>query len=225
MGLEPTSSFEHRHLKPACLPVSSRPRRSDLNAGSSIICRQRRLVFAVLREERRTVRSAEEYNESTTVACGMNDCEIARRTGIPRRTICDWRRKCARLTRDTAEGCGATHDFGALPPRAYAYVLGMYLGGGCISRRTRSWILRITCDTHYPLIVSRCRAAIDSLMPGQRSNTVRRKGRCQDVYLVSKHWPCLLPQHGPGRKHHRRIALEPWQQALVDQATEESSAA
>jgi hypothetical protein len=58
-------------------------------------------------------------------------------------------------------------------------------------------------------------------MPGQRSNTVRRKGQCQDVYLVSKHWPCLLPQHGPGRKHHRRIALEPWQQALVDQATEE----
>ncbi|WP_264013329.1 hypothetical protein [[Mycobacterium] manitobense] len=58
-------------------------------------------------------------------------------------------------------------------------------------------------------------------MPGQRSNTVRRKGQCQIVYLVSKHWPCLLPQHGPGRKHHRRIALEPWQQALVDQATEE----
>ncbi len=38
---------------------------------------------------------------------------------------------------------------------------------------------------------------------------------------VPKHWPCLLPQHGPGKKHNRRIALEPWQQALVDQATEE----
>jgi hypothetical protein len=31
----------------------------------------------------------------------------------------------------------------------------------------------------------------------------------------------LFPQHGPGKKHSRRIILEPWQQALVDQATEE----
>jgi len=32
---------------------------------------------------------------------------------------------------------------------------------------------------------------------------------------VSKHWPCLFPQHGPGRKHERHIALEPWQQEIV----------
>ena len=30
-----------------------------------------------------------------------------------------------------------------------------------------------------------------------------------------KHWPCLFPQHGPGRKHDRRILLEPWQQEIV----------
>ena len=30
-----------------------------------------------------------------------------------------------------------------------------------------------------------------------------------------------MPQHGPGKKHTRRIALEPWQQALVNRATEE----
>ncbi|WP_255507226.1 hypothetical protein [Mycolicibacterium sp. 018/SC-01/001] len=41
------------------------------------------------------------------------------------------------------------------------------------------------------------------------------------MYLCSKHWPCLLPQHGPGRKHHRRITLEPWQQAIVDNEAEE----
>lgn len=29
------------------------------------------------------------------------------------------------------------------------------------------------------------------------------------------HWPCLFPQHGPGRKHERRITLAPWQQAIV----------
>jgi hypothetical protein len=36
------------------------------------------------------------------------------------------------------------------------------------------------------------------------------------VYSLSKHWPCLFPQHGPGRKHERKIELTAWQQDLVD---------
>jgi hypothetical protein len=39
---------------------------------------------------------------------------------------------------------------------------------------------------------------------------------CWEVYSFSKHWPCLFPQHGPGRKHERKIELTPWQQELVD---------
>lgn len=31
-----------------------------------------------------------------------------------------------------------------------------------------------------------------------------------------KHWPCLFPQHGPGRKHERPIVLEPWQREIVE---------
>ena len=31
-----------------------------------------------------------------------------------------------------------------------------------------------------------------------------------------KHWPCLLPQHGPGRKHERPIRLEDWQTEVVE---------
>lgn len=57
------------------------------------------------------------------------------------------------------------------------------------------------------------------LMPGQLAGIVQSKG-CVEVWKYSKHWPCLFPQDGPGKKHTRRIALEPWQQALVDQATE-----
>ena len=32
----------------------------------------------------------------------------------------------------------------------------------------------------------------------------------------SIHWTCLLPQHGAGPKHTRSIALEEWQQRIVD---------
>jgi hypothetical protein len=58
-------------------------------------------------------------------------------------------------------------------------------------------------------------------MPGQHASTERQKTACVDVSHYSKHWPCLLPQHGAGRKHLRPIRLEPWQEVLVKEATEE----
>jgi hypothetical protein len=97
----------------------------------------------------------------------------------------------------------------------------MYLGDGCVSRQRRTFNLRITCDKRHPAIIDRCREAIDMLFPRQHAGVFRRSTGCVDVYLCSNHWPCLFPQHGPGRKHHRRIALEPWQQAIVDQETKE----
>jgi hypothetical protein len=76
-------------------------------------------------------------------------------------------------------------------------------------------------DLKYPAIINRCCEAIDAVMPGQHASVMRKPTRCVEVGQYSKHWPCLFPQHGPGRKHHRHIALEPWQQALVYEATEE----
>jgi hypothetical protein len=32
-----------------------------------------------------------------------------------------------------------------------------------------------------------------------------------------KHWPCLFPQHGPGRKHDRPIVLDDWQRVVLEQ--------
>jgi hypothetical protein len=42
-----------------------------------------------------------------------------------------------------------------------------------------------------------------------------QKEGCAEVVSTSKHWPCLFPQHGPGRKHKRKIELEPWQEEIV----------
>src|SRR5262249_4086063 len=38
---------------------------------------------------------------------------------------------------------------------------------------------------------------------------------CTQVTSSSRHWPCLFPQHGPGRKHLREIRLETWQRIIV----------
>ncbi|BBX69077.1 hypothetical protein MPSYJ_25380 [Mycolicibacterium psychrotolerans] len=133
----------------------------------------------------------------------------------------EWRRRPGVRCRRSAGARPCDHDFDALPKGPYAYVLGMYLGDGCISRQGRTYNIRITCDKRYPAIIDRCRAAIDALFPRQRAGVYWRRTGCADVYLFSNHWPCLLPQHGPGRKHRRRIELEAWQQAIVDRETEE----
>lgn len=169
------------------------------------------------------MRSAQEFDAvKHLIAAGVNDCAIARQLGIPRPTVRDWRCRPQRRPRlDGRTPCGVSHNLAALPAVPYCYLLGLYLGDGCISRDRRVWRLRIVLDKKYPAIIGRCRAAIDMLMPGQRAAVRSLPKNCVEVSLYSKHWPCLFPQHGPGRKHTRRIALEPWQQALVDQATEE----
>lgn len=51
-------------------------------------------------------------------------------------------------------------------------------------------------------------------MPANVVGLARGEG-CHHVYAYSKHWPCLLPQHGPGVKHKRRIELLPCPQTIV----------
>ena len=53
-----------------------------------------------------------------------------------------------------------------------------------------------------------------TVMPTSSVFRVARTG-CREVKCWSKHWPCLFPQHGPGKKHNRTIELVPWQQEIV----------
>jgi hypothetical protein len=67
-------------------------------------------------------------------------------------------------------------------------------------------------------LIDACASAVQAVRPANKVFHVQRHG-CQYVTCYSKHWPRLFPQHGPGKKHERRIALEPWQQAIVDAHT------
>jgi hypothetical protein len=157
------------------------------------------------------------------VRAGWNDCEIARETGIPRRTILDWRSgripDFDRLrTRPSpgASSCAACNgDPLSLPQGAYTYLLGLYLGDGCIAAHPRNvFRLRIVCADAYPELIQRCETAMAEVLPNKVSRS--RKQGCTEVASYSKHWLCLFPQHGPGRKHERKIELIPWQQEPVD---------
>ncbi len=100
--------------------------------------------------------------------------------------------------------------------QAYAYLLGLHLGDGCISAHPRTGhYLRIACADAWPGLIRECRAAIVAVRPGIGVYDAQKQG-CVAVTSYSQHWPALFPQHGPGKKHHRRIALELWQQKIVD---------
>ena len=60
-------------------------------------------------------------------------------------------------------------------------------------------------------------AAVRAVTPSSVCR-VPRPG-CTAIKSYSTHWPCLFPQHGPGKKHTRPIVLEPWQQELVERHT------
>jgi len=98
----------------------------------------------------------------------------------------------------------------------------MYLGDGCISACRRGvWRLRITLDAIYPEIVAECVRAVEAVAPGRVGVYRRPRSRVSEVSSYWKHWPCVIPQHGPGRKHTRRIVLADWQQRIVSTHTEQ----
>ncbi|MDP9792048.1 hypothetical protein J2S43_000560 [Catenuloplanes nepalensis] len=99
-------------------------------------------------------------------------------------------------------------------PATYAYLLGQYLGDGHIVRSQRTVLLAVYCDNKYPGIIAEIEAAMRAC--GARSVHHRARIGCTAVSALWKHWPCLLPQHGPGIKHARPIALADWQEPIVD---------
>ena len=75
------------------------------------------------------------------------------------------------------------------------------------------WVPSITCCDGWPGLMAQVRLAMSEVMPSSKVFARARTG-CTDIKSTSRHWR-LFPQHGPGRKHQRRIELEPWQEWIV----------
>jgi len=151
---------------------------------------------------------------------GVRNAEVARQLNVPVGTIGNWKHK-DRASRGECQGkrdplCPRCHGR-PLDAAAYSYLLGLYLGDGHISHYFKHRVpsLMITCAESWPGLLDECEQAMRAVFPDNSVCRVRKIG-CLDVKVTSKHLVCLFPQHGPGKKHERRIALEPWQQAIVD---------
>ena len=139
---------------------------------------------------------------------------LERTTGISRPTLRTWReRRGAYANKHTCFCFVCTGNPAPLHP--YLYLLGQYLGDGCIDRMGRTWVLRIASCDAYPGIRREIVDAIGQLV-SNRVHFVQQQG-CTTIGCITRQWLHLFPQHGPGRKHNRAIVLEDWQLELVAQ--------
>jgi hypothetical protein len=143
------------------------------------------------------------------LAAGVTVSAASRQTGIARSTIRSWTAGAARLD----PGCVVCRGAVPWPGSDYSALLGFYLGDGCVSTHGTHTTLRVACDATLPGVVRDVSELVTSVHPGGVF-TIRAPGTTV-VQGSWKHWPCLFPQHGRGRKHERPIVLEDWQDEVV----------
>lgn len=135
------------------------------------------------REPSSRVRSQAERDEvHKLIQAGMNDCAIMRATGIPRPTVRDWRHQgpMRYLRRSVCPRCDGVR----LDHSAYAYLLGLYLGDGCLTAHGRHvFRLRISLDARYPNIVAECARAM-AIVSGRGVGYHRPRG----CIVVNAYW-------------------------------------
>jgi hypothetical protein len=148
---------------------------------------------------------------------GIPNRAVAERLNVPRGTVGWWRSEDRSARGEAYEqptDCPrcTSRDFDTV---AYSYLLGLYLGDGHIISKRKQHHLSIFCNATQTGLIAAAEEAMRKVMslPNVRQ---RHKPGYVEVKSYSKHWPCLFPQHGPGKKHERAIVLEPWQQEIVD---------
>ncbi|MGX6604942.1 transcriptional regulator [Micromonosporaceae bacterium Da 78-11] len=152
-------------------------------------------------------------------AQGIPFGDICRDLGISRNTVGHWFYGDRARHRAELDAEPSRCPLCATPPRlpddqaAYAYLLGLYLGDGHLATRAKVPVLRVYCADAWPGLIDECAAAMRAVI-AKSVQRVQKQG-CVGVQSYSKHWPCLLPQHGPGHKHNRHIYLHDWQRPVI----------
>lgn len=152
---------------------------------------------------------------------GLNDAANAAKHGVAIKTIRRWRRLYQRRGLPRGQEHVGTPcpicDDGQLAGAAYAELLGWYLGDGHISRGRRDvYNLHVYNDARYVQDNARLIHLMATVKVGGKPHTRSVPG-CVITTVSWRHWPCLFPQHGPGRKHERPIVLDDWQRRIVEQ--------
>jgi hypothetical protein len=114
--------------------------------------------------------------------------EISVRIGVPRRTVRDWIVGSVPHSArpGTCARCLGQHQLESLPAD-YVYLLGLYLGDGCLSPHAGDvFKLRIVLDSKYPGIIEEAASAVRSV--SGRAGVLARSDSCVEVYSFWRPW-------------------------------------
>ena len=158
-------------------------------------------------------RETEVQHALKMLGSGVSRTSVSKTTGISRSTLRRWELGHTPQWAEVIRPQEMARDVRPF----YAYLLGVYLGDGHLANAPREvFRLDLTLDVRYPNIVEEAVKAISIVRPDNRV-LVRERNDSAAVIVgcSSKQWPLLLPQHGKGLKHRRRIALLPWQAEIT----------
>lgn len=176
------------------------------------------------------MRSHDEYRAILTQweTVTQNKSHIAKNLGIPRGTVIDCIKRFESL-QNFDKYMAQREELGLDNPvpnalqnsewrKAYAYLLGLYLGDGYIDlmKNGRSYRLRVAQDKRYTGLIQACVETMNIILPKNRVLIVPSIGHVM-ITIHSTHLPQLFPQHAGGVKHKRKITFEDWQWAIIDE--------
>jgi len=167
------------------------------------------------------VRSRAQYDRVKRLALlGWRDCDISCATGVPARTVNQWRRGDRRgpsRRPRTAPVEPPGPPWRPVERSVYSYLLGLYLGDGHVSIPVSgSSFLRLFLDSRHHGVVDEAAAAIAVVTHGSRVTRQRKTDQQMTILQCTwRRWPDAFPQYGPGPKHERSIELTPWQEEVV----------
>lgn len=141
--------------------------------------------------------------------------KIAKELGVPRGTVRYW-----------LQNNGVPQRQPKYPPilehleehkEDYAYLLGLYLGDGDISKVRKTLRLRIFLDSKHVEIEQKVKGALQRVFYKNKTTSYKahKNSNCKTVYVYySKIDDYFLPG-GLGRKHTRPIVLHDWQTKII----------
>lgn len=170
--------------------------------------------------------SEEKYNEAIRLfSFGYKIVEVSKLTGINRSTLSNWIVRNGRIKKQIDTDIPLNYlmsfkdGFTEQDKKDYSYLLGLYLGDGCIYKLKRTEKITITLDKKYEKL-NEYTINIFSRFFNKDSyifdRSLHNRGNAIDVIHHSSHLSLIFPQHGIGKKHNRDVSLKSWQESIID---------
>ena len=164
--------------------------------------------------QRKTVDEVNHILDLYNSGCSQN--KIFKTLGIDRGTI----RQIINDPQGYLNKATIKFNLSEINKKSYAFILGVYLGDGCISKThtPNVYRLRIALDNKYKELNEEVISELKILFPNNKiaHYAVENTNGCI-ISVHSSNLLTLFPQHDIGRKHERPIILEDWQKEIVNE--------